>query len=182
MTRQALLIIDMQNAYFNNDALKRKQQSLIDTCNGLIGKAHKLDMPIFNLRTVHERDTSSWTRNMLADEQGYLFEGDTDAANLDGLDIAETTEMLKTRDSAFYGTALESALRTLEVTELVLCGVSTHTCVFFTAADAYARNFKVVLVKDAISSHNPDFHESTFILLKDEYRQSVTTANEFNDT
>lgn len=171
--QKALLIVDMQAAYFNNDALQQAQESLVNNCNRLIQYARDQAIPIFNIRTVHKHDTSSWTLNMLDDTQGYLFEDEPDSANIEGLDTAGTTVMLKTRDSAFYATDLESSLRTLGVTNLIVCGVSTHTCVFLTATDAYARNFRVTLVQDAIATHDPNFHDSTFDFLKSEYRQSV---------
>ena len=174
----ALVIIDMQKAYFNNDALKQQQASLTDACNQLINYAHAQDMPVYNVRTQHKRDTSTWTLNMLEDEQGYLFEGDNDCENVAGLQTEQTIEILKTRDSAFYKTSLEDLLRIRNIDKLIICGVSTHTCVSMTAADAYAANIKVTLITDAIASHNPSLHEPALYLLQDEYRQTAKTVND----
>jgi nicotinamidase-related amidase len=58
----------------------------------------------------------------------------------------------KKRMSAFYGTDLEILLRTLKRNTLALIGINTNTCVLSTAFDAYNRDFKVVLIADAVGS------------------------------
>jgi nicotinamidase-related amidase len=90
-----------------------------------------------------------------------------------GLD--RTVEVIKTRDSAFWDTTLEHQLRTLGISRLIIAGVSTHTCVAQTAADAYAANFRVLLAEDVIASHIMDLHEITLEVLEEEYRQRRAT-------
>lgn len=171
MANTALLIIDMQNAYFNNSALDEHKTELIEACNELVAHAKQQSWPVFTIRTVHKKDKSTWTLNTLDDQSGYLFEDSTDAQIVDGLDTTGTTEVIKTRDSAFYGTDLLTQLRTRSIDQVILCGVSTHSCVMLTAADAYAANLRVILARDAICSHDPNYHTSTLEMLQQEYRQ-----------
>jgi nicotinamidase-related amidase len=171
MKNCALLVIDMQNAYFTNKELADRKNELIHRCNELTQAAKAEGIPVFNIYTAHSRSKSTWTLNMLDDRQGYLFAGDDDARTLDGLHLDNTITVCKTRDSAFCDTTLEQQLRTLGVSRLVLCGVSTHTCVAQTAADAYAANFRTILAADAIASHDPDYHEMSLDMLQKEYRQ-----------
>jgi len=173
MSKYAFLIIDMQNAYFNNEALEQKRSELTAACNKLVTAASQRNIPVFNVVTKHKRDHSTWTLNMLEDGRGYLFEGDDDAANIDGLKLDSAMRVVKTRDSAFHGTALSSLLQDGGVDTVILAGVSTHTCVMQTAADAYAHNYEVLIAKDAVATHDPAFHESALALLKKEYRQDV---------
>lgn len=174
----AVVIIDMQNAYFANEALKKRQAALVTACNQLIEVAKAGDLPVFMVRTEHNRDRSTWTLNMLADRQGYLYT-DTDEAKLVPELITEgTIPLVKTRDSAFFATPLELMLRNYGVSQLILAGVSTHTCVAQTAADAYAANFAVSLATDAVASHQPQFHQLTLHMLVLEYRQKLHTVKE----
>ncbi len=66
----------------------------------------------------------------------------------------------KKRMSAFYGTDLEILLRTLKRNTLAIIGINTNTCVLSTAFDAYNRDFKVVLISDAVgSAFGEDLHQ-----------------------
>jgi nicotinamidase-related amidase len=78
MKNCALLIVDLQNAYFNNGQLAEQKQKLVEKCNELIDLCHANNMPVFNVRTEHARARATWTLNMLDDKQGYLFTGDKD--------------------------------------------------------------------------------------------------------
>lgn len=72
--------------------------------------------------------------------------------------------VLKPHRSAFYSTSLMLLLKSLDVDDLILTGVTTDICVLFTANDAYMRGFTlqvpedcVCAVKDAYSSEGLDF-------------------------
>jgi nicotinamidase-related amidase len=174
----ALLVVDMQNAFFTTDPLRKRLPELAAHCNELIAGARKSDIPVVNVRTQHERNKSTWARNMLEDDKGFVFQGDYDAQNLEGLDIGSAVQLVKTRDDAFFGTDLEARLRNLGVDRLVLAGVSTHSCIALTAAGAYARDLEVILAKDAIASHLPQMHQPSLDVLKAEYRQSALSNGE----
>lgn len=178
MTTNAMLIIDMQRAYFRNDELASRKNELVDRANQLIDAANHRQVPVYNVTTAHKRDRSTWTLNMLEDGEGYLFENDEDTQVVDGLSVNRAEPIVKTRDSAFFGTDLAKRLREQGVDTVIMLGVSTHGCIAQTAADAYAENFKVVLARDAIASHDMSFHEPTFRLLEQEYRQNVLSNNE----
>lgn len=172
MKKLALVIIDMQKAYFNNDALEVKRETLTTACNELTANAKANDIPVFSVVTKHQKDGSTWTLNMIDDRAGYLFTGETDSEVVEGLDVTGAVTIVKTRDSAFYETELLEQLRQRDIETVVLAGVSTHTCVFQTAADAYARNIRVILARDAIASHDPGRHDSALDVLETEYRQA----------
>lgn len=178
MTRYALLIIDMQQAYFRNDALAERRDELVRKANQLIDGAVQADVPVYNVTTVHKKDRSTWTLNMLEDSEGYLFEDSADIELVDGLRHDQAVSILKTRDSAFFGTDLAVRLRGHGVDTVILLGVSTHGCILQTASDAYAENFKVLLAQEAIASHDMDYHDATLRLLEQEYRQEVLMTAE----
>jgi len=60
--------------------------------------------------------------------------------------------VLKPMLSGFYATVLEPLLHQLEVKTLILTGVCANVCVFFTAADAYMRGFKLWVPSDCVAA------------------------------
>jgi nicotinamidase-related amidase len=172
----AVLIIDMQNAYFEDPALGERRGELVDACNHLIGQAQKASVPVLMVCTEHERDKSTWTLSMLEDDQGFIFSRSEQAEFVPGLRYEELPRMVKTRDSAFQGTDLLLRLRNFGATQLVLAGVSIHNCVAQTAADAFANNFKVAYAADAMASNKDDYGDLVRKVLSEEYRQPILDA------
>ena len=67
----------------------------------------------------------------------------------------------KHRSSCFYNTTLESKLRIQGITTLIVCGVATNYCVESTIRDAYARDYDIVVIEDAVASLWEDLHRAT---------------------
>ena len=169
----ALLVIDMQDAYFKTPELLRQKSSLVEAINQAATKARQADEPIIAIRTVHRTDKSTWTLNMLEDDKGFAFDGSAETQLVDGLELADALEIIKTRDSAFHETELLHLLRSLGVTQLTLTGVSAHSCIFHTAAAAYAYDFPVTLLRAGIGDESQSALDEAFEYLKREYRQTV---------
>jgi nicotinamidase-related amidase len=60
--------------------------------------------------------------------------------------------------SAFIGTELDLMLRTLGVTDLVVCGIQTPNCIRTTVFDGIAYNYPVILVDDATGAASEEVH------------------------
>ena len=175
----ALVVVDLQRAYFRNGELKKDEQRLRDETNRLITVMHRAHRPVIFIRTAHAKTPETWTINMRDDSDAYLVEGTDDVLFIPGLLVEPHDAVLtKLRDSAFYLTLLEQTLRELKIETIIIAGVSTQTCVGQTAADAYARNIHVLLATDAIGTHNHLFHESTLAVLTTEYRQLAVSNEE----
>jgi len=54
----------------------------------------------------------------------------------------------KRRYSGFFGTDLDLWLRELGIKTVILTGLVTNICVMYTSADASARGYEVIVVKD----------------------------------
>lgn len=173
LDRTALVVMDMQHAYFEAPSMRERRQTIVGHCGVAIAWARSLGLPIINVRTEHRPDGSTWTLNMLEDDQGMLFPDEAHTAVLEELDLREAVEVVKTRDDAFIGTKLDDVLEELGIEALVLTGVSTHTCIALTAAHAFAEQLDVILVRDAIASHRPELHDLVLDMLRLEYRFPV---------
>jgi nicotinamidase-related amidase len=74
---------------------------------------------------------------------------------------AETDYLInnKKRLDCFFGTDLETLLRTLGAETVVLTGINTNTCVLNTAFSAFNRDFQVVVISDCVASmYGEDLH------------------------
>lgn len=73
----------------------------------------------------------------------------------------QPTDIMVTKRTwgAFAGTDLESRLKTLGVTQVVITGVATGTGVGATARQAYEQGFNVTLATDAMTDTRPEAHE-----------------------
>jgi nicotinamidase-related amidase len=70
--------------------------------------------------------------------------------------------VLKPKHSGFYDTPLHLLLQDLGVGRVVVTGIATDICVFFTANDAYMREYSVVVPKDCVAANTR--RKSTFAL------------------
>jgi nicotinamidase-related amidase len=66
--------------------------------------------------------------------------------------------VLKPKHSAFFATPLETLLAYLGVTTLILTGLTTDSCVSFTATDAFLRDFNVIVPEDCVAAIEPEDH------------------------
>ena len=169
----ALLLVDLQNAYFESPELAELQTTLTERANELVRAAREADRPVVLVRTEHARDRSTWTINMLADGQGFAFPGTAQAAYVDGLDTRGATDLTKTRDDCFHGTRLREVLAEAGTSHVVIGGVSTHSCVAETAMTAFAHDLHVAIAADAIASENARFSTTMLEFLAHELRQPL---------
>jgi nicotinamidase-related amidase len=175
---QALVIVDMQVDYFNDGELERCRDDLVAACNTLVERANAAGVPVIEVRTEHTSDRSTWALNMREDDSGMVIEGTPGAEPVAGLRTDGATTVIKTRDSAFFRTGLEELLGSHGVGTIALAGVSTESCIATTAADAYARDLRVVLVDEAIASVDPELDRRTLEQLGQQYRQPTVPLDE----
>jgi nicotinamidase-related amidase len=65
----------------------------------------------------------------------------------------------KKRLDCFYGTDLRSLLDTLQITNVVLMGINTNTCVLNTSFTAFNFDYRVVVLSDCVASmYGDDLH------------------------
>jgi len=62
--------------------------------------------------------------------------------------------VLKPKHSAFFSTALETLLKYLRTRRLIVTGYAADVCVLLTTADAYLRDFELVVPRDCCASQS----------------------------
>jgi nicotinamidase-related amidase len=85
--------------------------------------------------------------------------------------------LLKPMHSAFFQTPLETLLRQLGTSTLILCGIATNSCVACTAHDANMREFQVYVPPDCCAARTPREHRQAI-----EHIRGITNVRLINST
>jgi nicotinamidase-related amidase len=72
----------------------------------------------------------------------------------------------KTRLSAFFNTPLDSILRALGAETVIITGVLTNQCVGATTKDALFRDYKPVVVEEAVGTASPHLHDPAIEMIR----------------
>jgi nicotinamidase-related amidase len=73
--------------------------------------------------------------------------------------------VLKPKQSAFYGTTLDTLLRSLGTRTVILTGIAGDNCVLFSANDAYMRDLQLFIPSDCVVSETREQNESALQLM-----------------
>jgi nicotinamidase-related amidase len=105
-------------------------------------------------------DAPRHMRKLLAICNNYV--GSTDHEILAELKpVAGEHVVRKTTVGAFASTSIDSLLRSLNVDQIYMAGVSTNMCVESTAREAADRGYQVTLVEDACGTTFEELHQVT---------------------
>jgi biuret amidohydrolase len=67
---------------------------------------------------------------------------------------------------AFHATDLDAILKNLQVTQLIVCGVTTEVCVNTSVREANDRGYDCLVVADCVGSYFPEFQEMGLRMIK----------------
>jgi len=73
--------------------------------------------------------------------------------------------VLKPKQSAFYGTTLETLLRSLGTKTVIITGVAGDNCVLFSANDAYLRDLELFIPCDCVASESKEENDHALRLM-----------------
>jgi nicotinamidase-related amidase len=81
--------------------------------------------------------------------------------------------VLKPKHSGFFSSTLETLLRYLEASELILTGIAGNYCVLFTANDAFMRDYKLSVPSDCTVSNTPKENRDALRLMSKYLRADI---------
>jgi ureidoacrylate peracid hydrolase len=179
LQRTALVIIDMQNAFVSKGGMLDLMGKLdvsaaskvVEVTNNVIRAARARGMRVIyvvrnhslDLREIGGPNSGYWYKAFLP---GYaehpewkdkcLLRGTWGAEIVKGLDFKEDDiVVVKPRYSAFYGTNLDSILKTFDIKYLVFTGIATNICVETAIRDAVNFDYFSILISDATTQGGP---------------------------
>jgi nicotinamidase-related amidase len=88
--------------------------------------------------------------------------------------------VLKPKHSGFYQTPLELLLKHLGTQRLILTGISTNSCILFTANDAYMRDLEIWVPPDCAAACNEQEHRLALDEMKIMLKADLTPSEEIH--
>ena len=171
MSRSALIVVDMLNAYEHPDAEK------------LIGSVRDALPTIAQLiadsdLTIYVNDNfGHWRSN-----RDELLERSLEGPHGDLVEPIKPDDgalfVVKARHSIFYQTPLEYLLGQEGVDRVVLTGQVTEQCILYSALDAYIRHFDVRVPRDAVAHIHEDLADAALKMMELNMSADVSPARD----
>ncbi|MFC1867299.1 cysteine hydrolase family protein [Thermodesulfobacteriota bacterium] len=192
LTRTAILVIDMQNCFVSKGGMFdlrganiSETPTIIETVNKVTRAQRAMGGRVIHVVHYHSHDL----RETGGPNAGYwhkvarlgfdkkpewidkcFVRGTWGAEIAKGLEIHEDDILVvKPRFSAFFGTDLDTILKTFNIKYLATAGVATNICVEATIRDACHLDYFPILISDATAPAGPPF-------LKDATIHNVTAC------
>jgi nicotinamidase-related amidase len=151
----AVVVVDMQNGFCHPDGSLHApaSEAALEPVTGLVSRAREAGASVVYTRDVHPPE--QFDGNHYYDEferwGEHVVEGSWDAELHGALDVRESDHVVEKHTyDAFYQTDLEGYLESHGVDDLLLCGTLANVCVLHTAGSAGLRDYRPVLVEDAL--------------------------------
>lgn len=163
--KTAVIVVDMQNAFMDKaGSLARMgvptERTLLPVphIQRVLERARALGMPVIHTRMVLRKDFADI--GILGKvfpplrELGHCAEGSWDGEFVPAMQPRPNEIVIsKNRFSSFFETNLDTTLRCLGVDTLVVTGIATNICVEGTVRDAFYRDYRVIVPREATASY-----------------------------
>ena len=176
---KALILIDIQNDYFENGTMTlvgSEQASL--NARQILDKFRTDGLPVIHIQHIANRPGATF------------FLPGTKGADINVNVKPKENEkiIVKHFPNSFRETGLLEYLKSLQITDLVICGMMTHMCVDATTRAAKDFGFNITVIGDACATRDltingkvvkaADVHHS-FLAAFNGFYASVITTNEY---
>jgi nicotinamidase-related amidase len=166
----ALVVVDMINPYDFPDAgaVARHAPEAVANIAHLLERSRSEGVPVIYVNDNYG-DWNSSSEELLAEAmQGAHPELVEPLAPRKG-----EAFVIKARHSIFYSTPLEYLLATQGIGRVVLTGQVTEQCILYSALDAYVRNFRLAVVRDAVAHIDDELAEAALRMMERNMRADI---------
>jgi nicotinamidase-related amidase len=174
-SKTALLIVDMLSAYDHEDA-----EQLVESAARAVPVIAELRSRAQDagVRVIYVNDNyGDW--NSSASELADRARGGRHPELVEPLlPVGGDSFVIKLRHSVFYGTPLEHLIRDQGIERLILAGQVTEQCILYSAAEAYFRDFEVVVPRDAVAHLDDELGEAALRMIASNMAGEVGPAAE----
>ncbi len=162
----AVLVVDMQERYFQKGCpLFKKRAELLGSIRVLLAKALDIGWPVYFTKEEYKSDFSDAPRVYKQLRLAEVIEGNPLAGIVAEFhSYIDSNVIVKKRHSSFEDTSLKQRLDELFITDLIIVGINTDTCVLSACLGA-RMDFNVIIPVQCVASSRDDMHDVALKLL-----------------
>jgi len=160
----AVVVVDMQNGFCHPDGslYAPPSEAAIEPVADLVERAREAGVQVVYTRDVHppEQFEDAHYYDEFERWGEHVVEGSWEAEIVDELDVHEEDHVVEKHTyDAFQETEMDGWLSARNVDDLVFAGTLANVCVLHTAGSAGLRDYRPILVEDAVGYIEEDHRE-----------------------
>jgi nicotinamidase-related amidase len=172
----AVLLIDVINdmEFPGSDALAVRARSIGAKLAALRERARRAKVP-----TIYANDNFGRWRSDFSAQVEHCLNDDVRGRALARVlkPAVDDYFVLKPKHSAFYQTCLGLLLEHLGVSTLIVGGLTTDSCVTFTASDAYLRGYSLRVLSDGCAALDARWHRHALTHMERVLHAEIVTSD-----
>jgi nicotinamidase-related amidase len=177
--RTALLLVDVINdmEFEGSESLVRCAEPMAKRLHGLKQRCRDAGIP-----TVYINDNFGKWRSDFRSLVDHCINDPVPGREVARLLKPDTDDyfVLKPKNSAFFGTTLDTLLISLNTDTVILTGIAGDNCVLFSANDAYLRDYKLFIPADCIASNSKEENDAALRLMEKVVKADVRPSTELD--
>jgi len=151
----ALVVVDVQNGFCHPDGslYAPGSEEAIEPVADLVDRARDVDVQVVFTRDVHppEQFDDAHYYDEFERWGEHVLEGSWEAELVEELSVREGDHVVEKHTyDAFQETEMDGWLSARGIDDLVFCGTLANVCVLHTAGSAGLRDYRPILVEDAV--------------------------------
>lgn len=175
--RCAVVSVDVMRGYFDPQSpFYLPSEDMLGAASRIIAVARAVGATVIHTRVVYGPDGVDGGIFLQKIPALRNFIGEVEMNEFMELVAPLPQEIVITKQyaSAFFGTILNTTLRTLGVDTVIIMGVTTSGCIRATALDALQYGFIPLVVRDAVGDRGPEPHEANLFDLQAKYAEVIS--------
>jgi nicotinamidase-related amidase len=177
--RTALLLVDVINdmEFEGSESLVRCAEPMAKRLHGLKQRCRDAGIP-----TVYINDNFGKWRSDFRSLVDHCINDPVPGREVARLLKPDNDDyfVLKPKNSAFFGTTLDTLLISLNTDTVILTGIAGDNCVLFSANDAYLRDYKLFIPADCIASNSKEENDAALRLMEKVVKADVRPSTELD--
>ena len=170
---EAVIVVDVINEFVYGNISSKRARRILEPLRNFLDKAREHKIPIIYVSDSHlplDPEIKVWGK--------HAMKGTGSAKIVEEVEPREGDYILEKRTySGFYETGLDLLLRGLKVDTLIITGLYLEICVKHTVADAFFRNYRIIIPKDCVESFEDSSYEKELEYLKMIYGAKIVSSN-----